>query len=47
MLLNNNNYKIEYNSLGNNLGKLLLDIMVCYGKWFDFHTSSIDVNQPK
>lgn len=55
-LINNNNMnymikssngKIEYNSTFNNLGVLMLDFLECYGKLFDFHFSSIDVNQPK
>lgn len=45
--LSNSNGKIEYNSTNNNLGVLILDLLECYGKHFEFHLYSIDVNQPK
>ena len=31
----------------NNLGRFLLDFLEFYGKMFNFHGCSIDVNQPK
>jgi len=46
-MIKNSNGKIEYNSNYNNLGVLILDLLECYGKHFEFHLYSIDVNQPK
>ncbi len=45
----NFNINSNQNSISNcnNLGKLLIDMMEYYGRMFNFHVFTIDVNQSK